>query len=258
MSFSTFVARLSRPPLLPRLSQDLNLKGLTSSHSKQAIVHPDVLAINPGKEFTDHKFAPRTVLSGDFNGAHFFRATLREVNGARGSFKGARLDNADLSGGVFTRANFEGANLDGSNLTRTDLTGANLRGASFRNTVMEGTKLAGADLEGAEFIDTHIHPGIDLSNASLRNAKMRYGSLSGNCDGLDLRGTDLRGARIPLDLRKARFGEGTDLRDVNRYLGGLNNVRLPWYFEFLVMLGKVKVDDDFGDINPFVFLTLFR
>ncbi|MCY1014932.1 pentapeptide repeat-containing protein [Pyxidicoccus sp. MSG2] len=96
-------------------------------------------------------------------------------------FTEARLPGADFSkvylfDAVFRRANLREADFSRASCGRTVFSGANLRGARFD----------GADLGGARF------DGADLHDVDFSKARLTY---------VDFRGTDLRGVRLPSELK---------------------------------------------------------
>ncbi len=102
-------------------------------------------------------------LIGNFTGARFRKAVLRELRG------GADLTNQSMGliRAVLRSADLEGADLRDADLTLADMEYVRLRGADLRGARLVKAMLGGADLTGAR-VD-----GLDLAEADIASAVLR-------------------------------------------------------------------------------------
>jgi uncharacterized protein YjbI with pentapeptide repeats len=166
----------------------------------------------------------------DFSRADLTEAILRGLKLASARFTGARFSRADLSkcdlegmllpGAIFTDANLREALLTGSRMP-----GANFQGACLRAAGLAGVEWEGADLRGADLREAAFHLGSSrngLVGSPIACEGSRTGFYTDDFEEqtfkspeeirkADLRGVDLRGARIDhvdfylVDLRDARL-----------------------------------------------------
>jgi len=122
------------------------------------------------------------------------------------ALRGSQFCSEDLSG-----ASFDNADLNGTRFLECDLSGASFKNASLSGATIEDCKMAGADFLNADITNYDSNSGLPseqlLKTRSFREKTLRGYAFSRAALGshTDLRGFDLRDARLYGDLRDVRF-----------------------------------------------------
>jgi uncharacterized protein YjbI with pentapeptide repeats len=116
---------------------------------------------------------------GDFYGADFQHAKLRDLGAHYAIFSQADLSYTDLRKAILVGASLEGANLQGAYLQGANLDGANLEGANLRRTNLREVNLHEANLQRADLKQAKLE-GANLKQAKLEGANLKGAKLGGS------------------------------------------------------------------------------
>lgn len=146
------------------------------------------------------------------------------------------LSGRDLSGLDLSNIDFKGADLSGANLFGAKLVGANLSGANLSGATLDAawimrTNFKGANLAGASLFGPVVYPGLEVLPAeapNFENADLSGARIIARLNRVNLRGINLAGARMGVDMRNQPMGQmrvdlsGADLAGANLAAADLN------------------------------------
>lgn len=157
---------------------------------------------------------------------------LRGANLRGARLRGANLSKADLAGADLSGADLSGADLYGANFLGTNLRDANLSGADLRDTLLkvktsdeelahDQLLMMADELAALSEMSFGLESPAETEYEKQRREEALFTRLNQINDelarqfGIDLRGADLRAAKLSgADLRRARL-DGADLRGVD-------------------------------------------
>jgi uncharacterized protein YjbI with pentapeptide repeats len=143
----------------------------------------------------------------DLKDTKFSQASLRSSR-----LSNCHLDNSDLSETILAGCIIEHTSLRGAKLCSAKCWDADIGPVHFCHVDLSQADLRGADLSNAVFEDVSVD-GAHFEGAILRNST--FGNVSG-LDSRSLRGCDLTGAHLPLDI--GQHPEIGTLQDAVRHL----------------------------------------
>ncbi len=128
----------------------------------------------------------------------------------RTPLSGRDLSGLDLSNVDFRGADLSGANLFGAKLVGANLSGANLSGANLDAAWIMRANFKGADLSKASLFGPVVYPGLEVLPAeapNFENANLSGARIIARLSRVNLRGSNLAGARMGVDMRNQPMGQ---------------------------------------------------
>jgi uncharacterized protein YjbI with pentapeptide repeats len=123
---------------------------------------------------------------------------------------GWNLSGLDLSNIDFRQADLSGANLFGAKLVGANLAGTNLSGANLDAAWLMRASFAGANLANASIFGPVVYPTLEVSPAEAPNfakANLSGARIIARLNRVDMRGSNLAGARMGVDMRNQPMGQ---------------------------------------------------
>jgi uncharacterized protein YjbI with pentapeptide repeats len=125
------------------------------------------------------------------------------------------LSGLDLTGLDFRKADLSSANLFGAKLVGANLSGTDLTGATLDAAWLMRANFAGANLARASLFGPVVYPTLDVAPdeaPNFENANLAGARIIARLNRVNLRGSDLSGARMGVDMRNQPMGQmRTDL-----------------------------------------------
>jgi len=144
---------------------------------------------------------------------------------------GQDLSGLDLTGVDFRQADLRGANLFGAKLVGANLAGTNLSGATLDAAWLMRANFKGASLANASLFGPVVYPTLDVSPTeapNFENADLTAARIVARLSRVNMRGSNLAGARMGVDMRNQPMGQmrvdlsGSDLSGANLTDADLN------------------------------------
>jgi uncharacterized protein YjbI with pentapeptide repeats len=128
---------------------------------------------------------------------------------------GSDLSGLDLAGVDFGKADLRAANLFGAKLVGSNLSGANLSDANLDAAWLMRANFSGANLARASLFGPVVYPTLAVAPEeapNFENANLAGARIIARLNRVNLRGSDLSGARMGVDMRNQPMGQmRTDL-----------------------------------------------
>jgi uncharacterized protein YjbI with pentapeptide repeats len=128
---------------------------------------------------------------------------------------GQDLSGLDLIGLDFRKADLRAANLFGAKLVGANLSGTDLTSATLDAAWLMRANFAGANLARASLFGPVVYPTLDVAPdeaPNFENANLAGARIIARLNRVNLRGSDLSGARMGVDMRNQPMGQmRTDL-----------------------------------------------
>lgn len=150
---------------------------------------------------------------------------------------GQNLSGLDLSNTDFRQADLSGANLFGSKLVGANLAGTNLSGANLDGAWLMRANFAGANLANASLFGPVVYPTLEVSPTEAPNfakANLSGARVIARLNRVDMRGSNLAGARMGVDMRNQPMGQmrmdlsGADLSGADLSGADLNRAAITF------------------------------